>query len=236
MLFSQYLKFNLYTEPSDEYECVDSDNCLCNLCGEEYEKQCVSFIKDDNDKIIKIKSCLLCNIVVNFRNIYMGKCFLINTSISQKEINSKILKNFNLNKSILDTKDIDKDASIICIPLYEFITSYSNMTLDEKTLFNNFKIMFTGNVASLLQNKSTNYFSSINSTTNILNVSKYDLEYFKCDKYVLAKKQKKVLDHYSDRDDIKDIHSINKIKISLNNKKNDAVNKCAFVESLKSTK
>lgn len=210
-----------------EYECVNKEDSICSFCNGLYKKAYMTFMYDDK---IKTKSCILCNTVVNFKNSHMGKCFLINTKITQSDINFKILENFNSEETILNLTDIDPKAKKINLSVYEFINAYVLMNLTDQKLFCDFKIMFTTNIVPSLKNKTINYFNTCNSDDVV--VTKYDNSYFNCIEYVLSKKQEEILSNHIDKFKSKQLEQMVIIKKSLSNKCLDAVNKSKLLESI----
>lgn len=232
----QYLELHSEIQPGeDEYECMyfdDKENdCKCNLCGGLYKKFYVTYIHDNkNNKKIKTKSCVFCNVVVNFKSAYMGKCFLVSSVLNQNEINSRILNDFDLNNTISTPLELDKSSQLIQLSIFEFVNAYELMSSDEKKLFENFKVMFTSNIVSLLQNKTTNYFSACKTETIL--VKKHDNTYFENTTYKFTPKQQKILDKYVKKYISSQLDKTHQIKSSIDAKCIDIINKVNFLNSL----
>ncbi len=231
-LCSKYLNINLEIQPGeDEYECLDCGDCICNFCGEAYKKFYVVYIHDSaNNKKIKTKSCALCGAIVNFKGSYMGKCFLAISQLDQSEINSKILKNFNSEGTILTPTEIDPKSKIVDISIYEFINAYVLMSSKEKKLFGDLKVMFTSNIISSLQNKTINYFSTCDSDDVV--VKKHDCTYFDSEKYKLNEKQQTIFNKYVSDFNSKQLNQTKEIKLSIEKKNLDAIKKCKVVSDI----
>lgn len=164
------------------YVCINDENSMCNFCGGKYKKSAVTYVYNvETKKQIKTMSCILCNSVVNFKNLHIGKCFLVSSDMSQNKINSLILNNFNSNGKILSPSEIDKKAQLINYSIYEFINAYSLMTNNEKSNFSNFKMMFTSNVISSL--KSTGFVNYFSACDDDISIKKHDNSYFDRNNY-----------------------------------------------------
>lgn len=196
---------------------------LCGFCGGKYKKTYITFTHN-----MKVKSCVLCNFVINFKEECIGKCFLINSNLTQNDINLKILNNFNSNGNILALSQIDPKAKIIKLSIYQFIHCYSLMSEDDKKQFNNFKIMFTNDIISYLKSGMTNYFSSSKENITIL---KHDNSCFenKNENYIMSNKQDQTLKKYIDQFKSKQLGIIKIIKQSIEEKQNNAVNTNKFI-------
>lgn len=229
-----FLKMNIYSLSDEKnYKCMNEKNSLCSLCGGNYKKAYVSYIYF-KDKQIKTSSCFLCNTIVNFKNLYIGKCFLVFSNMSQNDINFKILDSFNINGDILTPLQIDSNSKLISLSIYEFINAYILMNELEKDKFNNFKVMFTSNAISSLKDTGfTNYFSTSENTSANSNVKKHDNIYFESisGTYEITPKQKKILNKYINKFKSEQYQAIQLIKQSLDSKRGDVINKNKLMDT-----
>lgn len=199
-------------------ENIDTDNYnyspeskLCYFCNGKYDRNYITYLYDLE---LKCHSCFLCNSVVNFNNLSLGKCFLISSKLNQNEINKQTLTFFNENSILPNIKLLDPNAKIIKMSIYSFIKSFDMMNTNEKKIFSNIKMAFGSEAYSSLGSNSKDYKSyfedlkdvkDIKTTKKIDNI-KYDLSFFELDEYVFTVNQLQILNN-----------KINQLKQSNNN-------------------
>lgn len=190
-----------------EYLTSNIDN-QCYSCNGILKKSYTTTIFDQNtNKYLKLKTCGLCNIVANFKTNSLGKCFLVHTDMSQTEINLKTLDFFNKNDYLPYPNDISHSVKLINISPYDFINIYDLLTSHQRTLFSDFKFMFTNKCYNLLKVKSVNYFGKSNNDDSVI-PNQFDNSYFNFDKYVLSSDQNNLLN-----DKLQQIRTIQNKKI-----------------------
>lgn len=187
-------------------EDIDVDNYnyspeskLCYFCNEKYDRGYITYLYNSN---LKTHSCFLCNSVINFNYLSLGKCFLIFSELSQVEINERTLNFFNQNSFLPNLKLLDPNAKLIKMSIYLFMKSFDIMNNNEKKKFANIKIAFTGEACNNLESKSKNYknyfedieISNTSDKKKLDNV-KYDLSYLEFDQYVFTTEQSQILNN-----------------------------------------
>jgi hypothetical protein len=175
----------LSDESTDDFEYIECKKNKCQLCDVETFKCCSSF-DFINKKIYK--TCILCNIIINFKKSYIGKFIFVNSKMSQKEINNKTIEYYKKYQTIIKPDILDKKCKLIIISPYMLSKMFDIMRFDDLIHFKNYKIMFTGEITKNF-NEPKNVF--IKKVEQI----KYDNSYFDIDKYEF-KNEKIIIDKY----------------------------------------
>jgi len=141
-MYSHHLKPKIDIKCDEEFDVLDIEDSICNICESECKKIYSTTIYDEK---ITIKTCYLCNIVCNFKGCHIGKAFLVKSKLSQQEINKTTLKYFYENGFVPKPQDVDADCEIIRKSIYASI--YNNEC-------DNYKIMFTNELSKSLINNN----------------------------------------------------------------------------------
>lgn len=185
----------------NEYKYEYNKN-MCNFCGLVDIDTYITYIETLK---IKTHACYLCNLTINFSKNSLGKCFIIHTHIDQAVINKMLYEKYINNKNILPT-DIDEDCSIVHINPYIFIN------INKELKMNDFRIFFTKDILEKTFYKKQNIFKK---------GIKYEYdksEYNDIPEYIFSKKDMKLINTEIDKQHIKQLNILNKIKNNMNNK------------------
>jgi hypothetical protein len=192
-------------ENYNKYEIDNENNMTCQICLERVLKiYSTYFIKSK----IKMNCCYLCNIIMNFKNIYIGKVILIYSKLSQKEINKKTHQLFNKNKYIPSLLEIDSNAKIINFPVHLFCILKNNFDENEIKIFDNYKIFFTNKIITnlkfyernlFIKKKNTNTNINININTDIDTDVHSSLLFNIIPQYPISKKENNILNKYNNK-------------------------------------
>lgn len=204
-LYDKYLQLNINNIECDNYECKFTNNLICNICGFVCKKQYTTNLHQIKTKI---KTCYLCNIVVNFTKYDINKVILVKSTLTQKQINNLTLEHYYNYGDIIMPLDLDKNIKIIKINLFDYVLNNKN----------NFVIVFNSNVENYLKNNDINLFNGgskiiVKNTYNTNVLKYYELPEFKYD-------NKTKLQHFSEINDISESikKKINKVKENIDNK------------------
>lgn len=217
--YDKYLKLtfdvDIESTNTDNYE-TDFETNICNFCG----CNCKLYITYLHEKKIKTKSCYLCHIVVNFKRYHMGKMILVKSEKSQYEINKKTMTYFNETKNIINPLDLDKNALLIEMKIYDFIE------LNNK-IFKNCVVFFTDHVIEHLTVTYQNLFKPIkqkkyNTIYNFINMKTYNL----------SKEEIIELNNLLEKKSIENNEITNEIQLSIDNKIKSVYDKIKFKNEL----
>jgi len=186
-MLSDFLFPTLCTETYDikKYKFIKEQQGKCGMCLSMCNKKYITYI--ENEKICT-KTCYLCHIIVNFKKYHLNKIFLIDSQLSQLEINQNIL-NYHMNyKQIPLPNIIDNSCKII-----KGLTFYDYM--QNTSLFTNLKIYFNPNVLSHMIDITPSFFSkkpTENDLTfnNYLYISNFYDELNKIPQFIIKNKKK----------------------------------------------
>lgn len=237
-MYSNRLVLGLLDEDicTDEYEYSDEGSQKCNFCEEKYNKSYLTYLYDLQ---IKTRACFLCNSVVNFNGLTLGKCFLICSDVDQNEINSQTLKMFKKNTVIPKISEIDENAKIVNMSIFLFIKCFSLMDKKEKKMFDNIKICFTEETSSCLTQQTQNfqnYFNDIKKSSDTESSvtkqkkEKYDISYLDLESYEFTKNQQKILDNKIIL--INNSNNLEEIRKNLSDLENDSIKRVELLNSL----
>ncbi len=132
------IDIDVYDIDYDEYEHIGSTK-KCFFCQYKLETCIDTFIH----KIKKIvKTCILCNIILNFKSKYIQDCLVYMSDLDQNDINKKTCDFITKHKKFPSIKNIDKNAVRINISSFNFIR-YLNNSDEYKKKCKCYKIFFS---------------------------------------------------------------------------------------------
>lgn len=107
------LNIDITTIDFDQF--ITKDNSECYFC--DYRK--ASLNTYINKKIVK--TCVLCNIISNFKTSFTESCLIYKSDIDQINIIKKTIKHIEKYKEIPDPRDIDNDIVKVNISVFQYI-------------------------------------------------------------------------------------------------------------------
>lgn len=202
-MFSDYLypSESHNDQLTDKYKFVKKSSYSCSVCNCNCQHLYTTYI---HKKQITTKTCYLCHIIINFKKYYANKIFLIESKISQQQINNNIIEYYNEFEEIPTPDIIDTQYKIINnINATTYMLNYNS----DK----NIKIYFNPNIKTYLKETSVNMFTNTKSEdTSIDHKILLNLEFY--NKLQQNKKSKKHLEFEHKNNDI------NKANKNLTNK------------------
>lgn len=142
-MFDSYL-YPTFTKESDStnYNLKKAKANTCMVCNGNCTNTYTTYVYNEN---VAIKTCYLCNIIMNFKKYNINKMLLIKTTKSQTFINKNVLQHYSNYRTIPILSDIDKNAKKITnVQTIMYFCNY------DKFKNENIKIYFNPNVLNYL--------------------------------------------------------------------------------------
>lgn len=184
---SSYLELK-YNDDIDfeKYHDLKHADKICPFCKIKCTKEYMTYITID-DENIKMKTCYLCHITLNMNKQYMDKIFLVKSKLEQYEINKKTLEYFYKNNRVPLPNEIDKNAKIVKLQIYQYIKM--NEYADNKYDIGKYVIFFTNEISKDIDVKEKSMFFNAeqNSSDDEKSIEKYCSDYFDIEHYEFKK-------------------------------------------------
>jgi len=172
-----YIDVNKALPNYDDIEFIQNEYCY--LCGVDRNVNFDTYLNN-----LCVKTCLLCNVVANFKIYHIGKTMLCYSSLSQLDIIRKTTEYYNKNKSIPLPKEIDNNVKFVNITTIAFAQFISSLQSFEKTKLNNYVYFFTGEIDNLIPKPPKKLFGKSNDKPYIA----YDMRYFEMEHHTFVSK------------------------------------------------